>query len=85
MEHERPSAYEEVEKAIKIHAGSGNYIKPLYSQFFVDTKERATYWNTVMKGATDNNDCWFITEVTSNRAGTYSSKAVDWMKEHFKD
>jgi len=78
--HERPDAYKKVEQAILDHAGSGNYIKPLFSQFFVDTQNRANYWNTVMKDATDDNDCWLVTEVTSNRAGKYSSKAVDWLQ-----
>jgi hypothetical protein len=80
--HERPSAYEAIEKAILDNVGRGNYIKPLFSQYLVDTTENTTQWSKIIKGVTDNDDCWLITRVTSDYAGTFSSKAVNWLKEH---
>lgn len=80
--HERPSSYDDVRAAIEEQAGDGNFIKALYSQFLVDTTETADLWDQLLDTVTDDNDCWLISEVTENRAGTLPSEAVAWLTAH---
>jgi hypothetical protein len=75
--HERPAAYEVVEKMIKNKAIS--WAKPLYSQWFVDTTESPTTWSNRMKEITDSNDRWFICRVNGERQGWLSQEVWDWL------
>lgn len=81
--HERPSEYKRLEEAIKKYAGDNNFVKALYSQWFVDTNLTPEAWEKIMSDATDANDCRIVVTVTKMPIGTYSSSAVDWVKRRF--
>lgn len=75
--HERPSAYDDVKAMLEKHAISLR--KPLYSQWFVETKESVQTWHERMKRVTDDNDNWFINEVTKPRQGWFSKEIWKWL------
>lgn len=78
-EHESADEYERLINAIKRNAGEGNYVKALYSQWFVDTSLSISQWNNIMKDATDNNDSRMIIELTRKPTGKYKKEAIDWV------
>lgn len=75
--HERPEAYDEVEQMIADHAISA--IKPLYSQWFIETNESLQAWHERMKVAADENDHWFIHPVSKPRQGWLSKSVWTWL------
>jgi hypothetical protein len=76
--HARPAAYAAVEKAIKDNAIS--WKKPLYSQWFVETRSSAEEWNQIIRQAADpNNDYWLIVQVGSHRQGWLKKDVWDWL------
>lgn len=79
--HERPAAYERVKKLIETGAGEGNSIKPLYSQWLVDTQATPTKWREYLKqtGGIDSTDRLLITEVTRNWDGWLDQTVIDWI------
>lgn len=77
--HERPSAYEAVKEMIEESSISAR--RPLYSQWFVETNDSVEKWHERMKSVTDDNDKWFINQVTKPRQGWFSSEIWDWLKE----
>jgi hypothetical protein len=79
---ERPRSYEAVHTAIATHAGEGNYAQALYSQFLIDSNKSIDHWDAILDSVTDAEDCWLVTEITKNRAGTLTSDAVTWLAEH---
>lgn len=81
--HERPSAYQKVEKMIADHAGSGNFTKALYSQWLVDTSDSATLWSERMKAVTDENDLWLVSKLNHGEySGWLNTTTVDWLDSH---
>jgi len=80
-QHESPDEYQRLIKAIIDTAGEGKYAKALYSQWFVDTNLSITYWNTIMRDATDNNDSRMIIKLTERPTGRYNRSAMDWLKQ----
>lgn len=80
--HERPAAYERVKKLIESAAGAGNFIKPLYSQWLVDTADSPTNWRGYLQqsGGIDADDRLLISEITPTYAGWLGQDAVDWLK-----
>lgn len=81
--NERPKDYSRLIAAIEKHAGTGNYVRALYSQWFVDTNKTITEWNEIVKTATDSNDCRVIIRLYDKPTGRYSSSAVDWINTKF--
>ena len=77
--HERPSAYAAVKEMIEQNSTSS--VKPLYSQWFVETDESPAVWHKRMKDVADDNDRWFIDKVTGDYIGMLSTEAVNWLKE----
>ena len=80
-QHESPDEYQRLIKAIKDTAGEGNYVKALYSQWFVESNLSITDWNATMRNATDDNDNRMIVELTKRPTGKYFSSAIDWLKQ----
>ena len=78
-EHESADEYECLIDAIKHNAGEGNYVKALYSQWFVDTSLSISQWNNIMKDATDDNDSRMVIELTRKPTGKYKKEAIDWI------
>ena len=78
-EHEPADEYECLIDAIKYNAGEGNYVKALYSQWFVDTSLSISQWNNIMKDATDDNDSRMVIELTRKPTGKYKKEAIDWI------
>jgi len=74
---ERPASYEAVRQMIERHATA--WSKPLYSQWFVETSDSPDTWDARMKTVTDENDRWFICEVTRNRQGWLAKTVWEWL------
>jgi hypothetical protein len=77
--HERPSAYAAVKEMIEDKAISSK--KPLYSQWFVETNDSVQSWHDSMQSVTDDNDKWFINEVTRPRQGWFAKSIWEWLNE----
>lgn len=84
--HERPAAYARVKKLIETGAGAGNFVKPLYSQWLVDTQGTATTWREYLQqtGGIDSNDRLLVTEVTRNWDGWLDQTVIDWVAARVK-
>lgn len=78
-EHESADEYNRLISAIKRNAGEGNYVKALYSQWFVDTNLSISQWNGIMRDATDDNDSRMVIELTRKPTGKYKKEAIDWI------
>jgi hypothetical protein len=78
---ERPSAYEAIKKAIETKAVA--QIRPLYSQWFVETNDDPAAWVQYLKGTNviDGNDKLFVVPVTSPRQGLLTKAEWAWLKE----
>lgn len=76
---ERPDAY----KAVKdmIEEKSLDSKRALYSQWFVETNSTVQTWHERMQAVTDDDDSWFINEVTRPRQGWLNKDVWEWLKE----
>ncbi len=77
--HERPEAYEAVKDVITKNATA--YIKPLYSQWFVQTDESVGTWVDWLKEVTDRNDRLFVLKVQRPYQGLLTDKQWEWLRE----
>jgi hypothetical protein len=77
--HERPEAYEAVKDVITNNATA--YIKPLYSQWFVQTDESVGTWVDWLKEVTDRNDRLFVLKVQRPYQGLLTDKQWEWLRE----
>lgn len=75
--NERPASYEQVRKMVEENAISA--VKPLYSQWFVETEDDIEVWQQRMKEVTDKSDRWFIHPVTRPRKGWLGSSIWEWL------
>ncbi len=78
--NERPEAYEAVKKVIVSNAD--DYIKPLYSQWFVSTDDSVGAWVDWLKEVTDSNDRLFVLKVQRPYQGLLTDTQWAWLKEH---
>lgn len=72
--HERPSSYRRVKNYIEQHAGSS--IRPLYSQWFIETASTPQQWVDALRNNNliDANDRLFICRVQAPYQGWLSSE-----------
>lgn len=77
--HERPSAYEAVKKVITDNAIA--YLKPLYSQWFVETNDSADTWVDRLKEVTDRSDRLFVCTVRRPYQGLLTDAQWKWLRE----
>lgn len=75
--HERPSAYDDVKDVITHNAIS--YIKPLYSQWFVETNQTVETWVDLLKEVTDSSDRLFVCKVQKPYQGLLTKTQWDWL------
>jgi hypothetical protein len=77
--HERPAAYEAVKAYIEQHSTSS--IRPLYSQWFVETMHSAQAWVDGLRKAKliDANDRLFVNEVLKPYQGSLDSADWAWL------
>lgn len=75
--HERPEAYAKVRKMIEEHARST--IKPLYSQWFVDTADSVEDWHDRMARVADSDDNWLVIKVQKPYQGWLPKAAWTWL------
>lgn len=80
---EEPRAYVKVAQTIQERAGKGNYIKALFSQWFVDTQLSCGVWHEVIEAVADEDDSWFINEVTEEHRGWLPEAVVEWLDVRF--
>lgn len=78
--HERPEAYEAVKKAITTNAE--DYIKPLYSQWFVQTTDSPDVWVDRLKAVTDSTDRLFVLQVRRPYQGLLTDKQWEWLRKN---
>jgi hypothetical protein len=76
--HERPSAYEAVRKVIERDALS--FKRPLYSQWFVETRESPQVWYEKLEPVIDKDDKVFICQIRPPRQGNLGKPFWDWLK-----
>lgn len=77
--HERPEAYEAVKDAITTNATA--YIRPLYSQWFVQTDESVDTWVDRLQAVTDRSDRLFVVKVQRPYQGLLTDKQWEWLRE----
>lgn len=75
--HENRAAYEAVENMVKKHAIS--CIKPLYSQWLIQTEEPISTWAARMKQVTDKDDTWLIDRLTTSYRGYLPQSVINWL------
>jgi len=80
-QHDDINDYKKLIDTIESTAGEGNYAKPLYSQWFVDTSLTINQWNNILKSATDDNDSRMIVEIIRRPTGKYDKSAIVWINE----
>jgi hypothetical protein len=80
--HERPSAYTKVKNYIEKHATSS--IRPLYSQWFVESGSSPEQWVDAFKQneLVDRGDRLFICEVTRPYQGLLTDEQWAWLRAH---
>lgn len=83
IQPEKTSDYDTLARVIRDNAGEGNYVKALYSQWFVDTNKSIREWNEIIKNGVDANDRRMIVQLYDVPTGRYMSAAVDWINERF--
>jgi hypothetical protein len=78
--HERPSSYTKVKNYIEKHAMSS--IRPLYSQWFVETGSTPEQWLDALRSndLIDANDKLFICKVTRPYQGWLTEQQWEWLK-----
>ena len=77
--HERPAAYARAKRYIEQHAESS--IRPLYSQWFVQTDASAEQWVTALRDndIVDDNDYLFICTVRRPFQGWLEQTHWEWL------
>lgn len=77
---ERPSSYEAVKDYIEKHADSS--LRPLYSQWFVETESSPQAWVDALKknNLVDANDRLFVCEVRRPYQGLLSDDDWAWLR-----
>ena len=76
--HERPEAYEAVKKVITTNAQAS--IKPLYSQWFVETEDGPDAWTDRLKAVIDKDDCLFVLQVRRPYQGWLTTSQWEWLR-----
>jgi hypothetical protein len=78
--HERPSAYAKIKAYIEGHAASS--IRPLYSQWFVETNAGPNAWVKALRdnGLVDDNDRVFICQVPRPYQGLLTETDWTWLR-----
>jgi hypothetical protein len=77
--HERPAAYARVKAYIEANANAA--IRPLYSQWFIETTATPEQWVDAFRnnGIVDGNDSLFICEVHHPFQGLLTKPHWDWL------
>lgn len=77
--HERPGSYTRVKEYIERHSKSA--IRPLYSQWFVDTEAGPQAWVDALRKneLVDSDDHLFICPITRPRQGLLSQADWAWL------
>lgn len=75
--HERPAAYDDVKKVITENAVS--YLKPLYSQWFIETQDSIEVWVDRLKAVTDRSDRLFVLQVKRPYQGLLTETQWEWL------
>jgi hypothetical protein len=75
--HERPDAYDDVKKVITTNAIA--YLKPLYSQWFVETSEGPGTWVERLTKVIDSDDQLFVVKVTKPYQGWLTKSEWEWL------
>ena len=76
---ERPASYTAVREMIERHAISS--IKPLYSQWFVQTNDSPETWSARMQNVADATDSWFVCPVRRPYQGWLPRSVWEWVEE----
>ncbi|MBN1607693.1 MAG: hypothetical protein JW940_13735 [Polyangiaceae bacterium] len=77
---ERPAAYERVKDVIETNALA--WIRPLYSQWLIETNASPGAWTTSLRGVMDANDKLLIVQVTNRSYSGYLDTAVwEWLEQ----
>lgn len=74
---ERPSSYTAVRQIIEQHATSA--VKPLYSQWFVETSETPQTWSDRIGTVADSDDSWFVCHVKRPYQGWLPKSVWEWL------
>lgn len=82
-DHERPSAYDDVAKAIEENAKA--HVRILYSQWLVDTDDNVQSWSDRLYGLIDANDRLFVAPVVTPYQGWLPQEAWDWLSDRVTD
>lgn len=77
--HERPRAYKDVERLIQQKAVSS--IKPLYSQWLVETSQEPDIWGSWLNSVIDENDRLLIVKVRTPYQGWLDKEDWAWLSE----
>ncbi|MDX6652050.1 MAG: hypothetical protein QOJ38_831 [Solirubrobacterales bacterium] len=79
---ERPSSYTKVKNYIEKHASA--FIRPLYSQWFVETSSAPQQWVDALRSNSliDANDKLFICKVTRPYQGWLTEQQWQWLNAH---
>jgi hypothetical protein len=75
---ERPSSYQRVREVIERNATAS--IKPLYSQWLVETNSSPTAWTNTLLSVMDLDDRLLIVQITNRSYAGFLDQAVwDWL------
>ncbi|HXS32320.1 MAG TPA: hypothetical protein VN758_00930 [Solirubrobacterales bacterium] len=77
--HERPSSYHAVAKAIE--DGATSFLRPLYSQWLIETTYSPTAWREHLLSVLDADDRLFICPVVKGRDGWLEQEVWEWLRE----
>jgi hypothetical protein len=77
--HERPSSYTKVKNYIEEHARAS--IRPLYSQWFLDTSYSVGAWVKALRdnGLIDGNDRLFVCQIHKPYQGSLTQEQWAWL------
>lgn len=75
---ERPSSWDDVRKAIEHNATA--WIRPLYSEWLVETDHTLRQWSSMLESVIDGGDRLFICEVTSRYWGQLPKEFWEWLR-----
>lgn len=75
--HERPAAYAKVAKIINDNAQ--DWMKPLYSQWFVKTELTTEQWIELLAPAFDRGDRAFVVQVQYPYTGWLTEEEHNWI------
>jgi hypothetical protein len=76
--HERPSSYEAVRAVIERDARE--WVRPLYSQWLVDSDRSPRGWTNALGGVIDNNDNLLVVQVVNHSYfGRANMRVWEWL------